>query len=331
MNNILGDSEIDDAILTNDHVNFVTSNMSKIIKFHAAPKGTIFGVNADQVTAVDSAVGNMLVIPNKDAKMQMIEMASDLASSRNLAQDLQNAVFAQAREVDISMMADKLGALTNFGLRVLYTDALQKNDTKRQLYGDALKEINRRLLVLANWTMEASDPGEVVWGNAMPLNFAEEIQADQIALEMGIVDKQTVSQRAIYVDRYGADWETIQANRKMEEPEPIVEPIIEPVIEEPDVEEPEAEPQPPSTINIIMPPISMTANMPEQKAAEIIFSPTFAPNVQASDVLVQNNTPIENKTENNITVQPASVNMRPVKGARITTDENGDKNIEVID
>jgi hypothetical protein len=329
MNNVLGDSEIDDAILTNDHVNFTVSNMSKIIKYHAAPKGTIFGVNADQVTAVDSAVGNMLVIPNKDAKMQMIEMESDLASSRNLAQDLQSAVFAQAREVDISMMADKLGALTNFGLRVLYTDALQKNNTKRQLYGDAIKEINRRLLVLANWTMEQSDPGEVVWGSDMPLNFMEEITADKLAIEMGIVDPQTVAMRSIYVDRYGADWETIQAQRQALTPAPIEEPQDMTPIEEP--EEPEAEPLPPPTINVNMPAItlntqmpqqgSVTVNMPENPAPDIVVNvPQQTPPV----VNISNETPV-----NNITVQPANVVMESAKEAEITTDDNGTKKIKV--
>jgi hypothetical protein len=87
---------------------------------------------------------------------------------------------------------------------------------------------------------------------------------------------------------------------------------------------------PPPVYNITMPPISMTANMPEQKAAEIIFSPTFAPNVQASDVIVQNNTPIENKTENNITVEPAKVVIPAMPTeATIETDARGKKTLKV--
>jgi hypothetical protein len=99
----------------------------------------------------------------------------------------------------------------------------------------------------------------------------------------------------------------------------------------------QAEPiTPPAPVyNFTMPPISMTANMPEQKQSEIIFSPTFAPNVQASDVVVQNNTPIENvinvaEPVNNITVKPADVKIPPMPiEAEITTDASGKKTLKV--
>ena len=42
----------------------------------------------------------------------------------------------------------------------------------------------------------------------LPINVMEDLEADKLALELGIVDKQTVSER--YVKRYGQDWETIQ-------------------------------------------------------------------------------------------------------------------------
>jgi hypothetical protein len=87
--------------------------------------------------------------------------------------------------------------------------------------------------------------------------------------------------------------------------------------------------------NFTMPPVTMYANMPEQKQTEITFSPTFAPNVQASDVIVQNNVPVEVKNEvkspiNNITVQPADVILPPMPTeAKITTDKNGNKVLKV--
>jgi hypothetical protein len=40
------------------------------------------------------------------------------------------------------------------------------------------------------------------------VNIAEELEIDKVALEMGIVDKQTVAEK--YQKRYAADWETIQ-------------------------------------------------------------------------------------------------------------------------
>jgi len=205
-----GDSDIDDAINIQDKSNFVVSNTGKIIKFHASPRTIGTGFSAKELEPVNSSPESMFVVPRENAQIFNLEVQSDLASSRNFALDLRQSIFDISREVDISSMADKLGQLTNFGLRVLWGDALDKNDTKRQLYGDALKELNRRLLVLAGYELEKSRPGEIEWGQELPANILEEMKADQLALDMGIIDKQTIAER--YRTRYGEDWETIVAN-----------------------------------------------------------------------------------------------------------------------
>ena len=205
-----GDSDIDDAINVQDKSNFVVSNTGKIIKFHAHPETIGTGFSVAQMQKFDAAVGSFHAIPNENAKVYNLEMGSDLASSRAFALDLRQSIFDISREVDISSMAEKLGSLTNFGLHVLYGDAIDKNDTKRQLYSDALKELNRRLLVIAGYEMQASDPGKITWGEALITNVLEDMQADQLALGMGIIDKQTIIAR--YQARYGVDAETVLAN-----------------------------------------------------------------------------------------------------------------------
>lgn len=205
-----GDSDIDDAINVQDKSNFVVSNTGKIIKFHAHPQTIGTGFSLDEIKAVDGAVNSFHAISNPEAKVYNLEMESDLSASRSFALDLRQSIFDIAREVDISSMADKLGQLTNFGLQVLWSDAIDKNDTKRQLYGDAISELNRRLLVLAGFELEASNPGTLQWGNPLPVNIVEEMTADKMALGMKIVDLETVTKR--YLSRYGVDFETVQAN-----------------------------------------------------------------------------------------------------------------------
>ena len=205
-----GRSDIEDIIGIQDKSNFVVSNTTKIVKFFANPTPVITGMSASAVAEIDTAVGRMIVLAGTDAKAFMLETSSDLASSNNLAQSLRQSLFDIAREVDITSMADKIGALTNFGLRVMWADAIDKNDTKRQLYGDMILELNRRLLVLAGWEGEASRSGVLQWGNPLPVNITEEMQADQIAQDNGWVDKETIAKR--YKSRYGVEWETVQAN-----------------------------------------------------------------------------------------------------------------------
>jgi hypothetical protein len=57
---------------------------------------------------------------------------------------LKQGMMDITQTVDITSLQDKIGALTNFGLKVLYQDALAKLGVKRELYGDALLETVRR-------------------------------------------------------------------------------------------------------------------------------------------------------------------------------------------
>jgi hypothetical protein len=185
------------------------SNTGKIIKFFAHPQTIGTGFSVKQMEKLEGSVDAFYAIPSADAKVYNLEMNSDLASSVAFGQNLRQSIFDISREVDISSMADKLGQLTNFGLQVLWSDAIDKNNTKRQLYGDALLELNRRLLVLANYEGEQSNPGSIQWGNPLPVNIMEEMTADEKALSMGVIDKEAVANR--YTERYGKSYEDIKA------------------------------------------------------------------------------------------------------------------------
>ena len=138
---------------------------------------------------------------NADGKIANLEMQSDLASSQNFFLTIRQALFDITRTVDIDSVADKLGALTNFGLKVLYNDALAKVNSKRELYGDALLELNSRLLEMNGMD---NDPGEIVWPDVLPVNGMELSSELQQDLGMGILDKQS----AALIKGY--DWEQVQ-------------------------------------------------------------------------------------------------------------------------
>jgi hypothetical protein len=189
-NDIYGKSDItDDLIGLQDKVNFVASNINKIIRLHAHP--TIYTtINSAQKDVIDSSIGEVIGGVSPDGFIKAVEMQSDLSSSSNFFTVIRQAFFDIARTVDIDSVADKLGALTNFALKVLYQDALDKNDTKRELYGDALLELNRRLLVIAGLN---PDPGEIVWKDALPENGIEVSQELKTDMEIGILSIQTAS------------------------------------------------------------------------------------------------------------------------------------------
>jgi hypothetical protein len=178
-----------------DKYNFVVSNILKIIRYHANPRPYIIGVLANMVSKITTGPDETTVISDKDAKIGNLEMQSDLASSRIVAQDLRQTIFDSARVVDISSITDKIGTLTNFGLRVLYSDALSKNELRRALYGDALIEINRRCLILNDFDGD----NDVIWGSDMPADEKEDAALILQDLAAGLSSKETAAEERGYI------------------------------------------------------------------------------------------------------------------------------------
>ena len=184
----------EDLIDLQNKINFVSSNTAKTIKYHAHPKTWARGFLKQE--KVSWGADEMLISDDPNALVQNLEMQSDLGSSMDFIRYLRQALFDVSRAVDIDSMADKIGSLTNFGLRVLYQDALGKLEEKRGLYGEAIIEINHRLLVLSG--AANTDGGEIDWPDVMPENENEVSQAIRNDLELGLVSKQTASGRRGY-------------------------------------------------------------------------------------------------------------------------------------
>jgi hypothetical protein len=133
----------------------------------------------------------------------------DVPGAVGHAQNMRQIIFDVTRNTDITSMKDKVGALTNFGLRILFFDALNKLETKRGLYGDGLKEINKRLQLFSG--IAQPFPCEVVWQDPLPTDEAAQRQNYQADLAMGVVSKQTVS------EKLGYNWESEQERMSEEQ------------------------------------------------------------------------------------------------------------------
>jgi hypothetical protein len=88
---------------------------------------------------------------------------------------------------------------------LLYQDALSKIHTKRELYGDALIELNSHILEMNGM---APDGGEILWTDVLPENGLEQSNELQADISMGILDVQTAAEIK------GYDWETVQERLK---------------------------------------------------------------------------------------------------------------------
>jgi hypothetical protein len=205
-NSVWGLSDLKDADL-NDAINFVTSNVNRIIRFHAHPRtiGTGFAANQLQTTAVDQ----FWAIPGENAKVFNLEMGSDLASSRQHKADLEEA-FHQVTDIPrLDPSSVNLGALSGFALRILYGPLLTKTADKRGTYGGMLQQINRALLVMRGFPADA--PTNVVWQDPLPAAGEERARIAQVLIDSGADREQ-----AYKIAGYTADEaEKLAATRRL--------------------------------------------------------------------------------------------------------------------
>lgn len=189
----------------NDALNFLASNTNRILKFHAHPKTIGTGMRASDLQ--ETAVDGFWSIPNAEAKVNNLEMQSDLGSSLAYLQLLQGWFFSEHRAVDMTTFARDLGNITNFGLRTLYKDALDKLATKRSLYGDGLADLSERALALLGM---AARP-VLSWPDPLPVNDQEEVVGIQTEMGLGILSKETAA------GLRGRDWEQEMERIEQEE------------------------------------------------------------------------------------------------------------------
>lgn len=197
-----GSTDAEWAVAAQDKLNFAEGNINKTIRLNAAPP--TIGTGITQKPDIATGPGTFTWFSNENAKVYNLPANADIDGSRAFAGDLQSAIFQLMREVPPAVIEQLGSGLTNFVMRVVFSDAIDKNDTKRELYGDALLEVVRRLLILADFVGPASDPGFIEWGPDLPTNPTEQIEEDKFLLESGLISKQTLA------ERYDIDWEAEQ-------------------------------------------------------------------------------------------------------------------------
>jgi len=203
----------DDVIELQDKSNFNISNVNRIIRFFAHPfrwSRGFGGARTGQGATAEADTGpdKMPNVDSATAEIFQLDAIGDLPGAVAHTQNLRQMIFDITRNTDITSMKDKVGALTNFGLRILFFDALNKLETKRGLYGWGIREINRRIQIFSN--LEPMDC-EVIWEDPLPTDEAALTANTQSALNMGIISKETAC------ERLGYNWEDEQKRMETEQ------------------------------------------------------------------------------------------------------------------
>jgi len=198
----------EDILQLNEGINFVLSNLARIIRFHAHPKTWGRGFLADQLKV---AVDETIVLPSPDAELHNLEMESDLSSSIAFYERLREALHEISRIPEVATgKLDRTGQLSGVALAILYQPLLEKTESKRRTYGDMLVELNRRLLALGGYGEE--NHTVIHWPELLPRDMLQERQA-------ALLDEQLGVSRDTILTRLGYDAELEAQKRELENDE----------------------------------------------------------------------------------------------------------------
>jgi hypothetical protein len=194
--NYYGANDVSLAIGLNDSLNKIASQFARILKHHASPRTVAIGMKADEI--IPSKIGGIWAVdrPTSEASINNLEMTSDLASSRAFMEMLQDEIWAVSRMTDPRSMKDRLGALTNFGLRVLFTDAIKRTATKRAMYGGGLEQVNKTALII--WGRPVPQSIGVEWDDVLPEDTVETADIGMKEVDAKLIDKQTYREQRGY-------------------------------------------------------------------------------------------------------------------------------------
>lgn len=199
-----GVSFLHNAIPLNDAINFVASNTARILKHHAHPKTFVFGAEIEAENAVGGIWDNL----PETARIESLELQSDLGSSLKMLDMLRGEFFANARVMDNASVKDKLGQLTNFGVRMLFSDMLEMTDGYREAIEHGIGECLLRMMDINGIPLDYRPDAE--WENPLPENKLELLQAAKVEKELGTTSERTLT------ESIGRDPD-VEAQRKADE------------------------------------------------------------------------------------------------------------------
>jgi hypothetical protein len=212
-NEFWGISDLEDDVLSINHTaNFVLSNLSKIIRYHAHPK--TWGTGFDPAD-VYLGVNDIVALPD-GSTLQNLEAQGDINASLDFYNKLREAIHELTRIPEVATgKVDNVGQLSGVALEILYQPLLEKTETKRQLYGDMLVELNAHLLELGGFGPDIET--EIHWPEVLPSDPLVERQALQLDKGFGVSDDTIL-------EKLGYDPD-LERQKKALEPAPPPPPI----------------------------------------------------------------------------------------------------------
>jgi len=190
-----GVSDLEEHVVeVNDAINFVISNLARIVRIHAHPKTWGKGFSAKEL---EIGIDETIIIKSATGELQNLEMLSDLSSSLALYDKLKAVMTEIVRVPEVAAgKLDSIGQLSGLAIQIMFQPLLQKNGTKQLLYGEMLSDLCARLLELGGQGEDHTV--DVEWPDPLPSDPVATGAAAEGHQRMGIVSKDTLATKFGY-------------------------------------------------------------------------------------------------------------------------------------
>jgi hypothetical protein len=175
-----------DILHMQEAINRVASNEAKTLRHFAHPQLWASGDDPAKLQGfIDASIGSVICLPAGSALNALAISHQGLAAAAQYREALTDKLFEVARTPRIAAgKVDNIGALSGVALTLLYRPLIAKTQTKRDTYGDVLRDVSERLLRLAGW----SDEHRVVvsWPEVLPRDAAGEVETARAMRDVGV-------------------------------------------------------------------------------------------------------------------------------------------------
>lgn len=178
-----GKSDLEPHVLgLNRAVNFISGNLNRILRYHAHPKTWGAGFEAVEMHI---GVDQMVSFPDPSARLENLEMSSDLASSLEYLRETKDALYTLTRIPEVATgKLENAGQLSGLALGILYGPLVELTATKRLLYGQLLQDLGRCLLEMGGFGAEHQVT--LQWPDVVPADRRAAADTAIVLREVGV-------------------------------------------------------------------------------------------------------------------------------------------------
>lgn len=205
-----------DKIGLNKAINYLASNINRIIEIHGHPKTWTNYMNG--ALQINVGVEGIIQLPG-EAELHNLEMVSNVDSHIQFLRWVLEAFHETSRIPEVATgKVDNLGQLSGLALQILYGPIRELTGTKRLTYGGLIRRLCQYLLEIGGFG--DSHQVRVHWPDVTPTDPIVQITALQAEKELGVVSRETIA------GELGRAWEEERAKIEDEEamiPNPMAE------------------------------------------------------------------------------------------------------------